>query len=80
MTELIEKSQAVEDSPTAEELSALQRYANAHGRNWRWFLAAAWESGADEKEIDGVALRLVRNRLGPSWLYSKRNQIKPDKA
>lgn len=73
-------SQSVADSPTTEELAALQRYADAHGRNWRWFLASAWESGTDVNEVDAVDLRRVRNRLGTSWLYSKRNQIKPQTA
>lgn len=73
-------SRSVADSPTTEQLAALQRYADAHGRNWRWFLASAWESGTDLNEVDAVDLRRVRNRFGPSWLYSKRNPIKPKKA
>ncbi len=77
---MTESSQSGADSPTAEQLAALQRYADAHGRNWRWFLASAWESGTDVNEVDAADLRRVRNRFGPAWLYSKRNPIKPQKA
>ncbi|MCJ2098462.1 hypothetical protein [Methylobacterium sp. E-046] len=50
------------------ELTALIRYARAHGRFWKRELNEAWASGRDEREVDASALRRVRNTIGPSGL------------
>lgn len=51
-----------------DELTALIRYARAHGRLWKRDLCDAWASGRDEREVDASALRRVRNTVGPSGL------------
>jgi hypothetical protein len=60
-----------------DERRALQRYATANGRTWKSQLSLAWSTCADELEDDCGPLRSVRNRLGPSWLYGRKNKIRP---
>jgi len=57
-----------DDQPTDEQIEALQRFANTHGRTWKSKLVDAWISGRDEHMPDGGLLRQVRNQLGPCWL------------
>lgn len=66
--------------PTAQQAQALQRYADRHGRNWKSSLCTAWVSRKDELMADAGLLRQVRNTLGPKWLYSTANTIKPQPA
>ena len=73
-------SEPVIEGPSQEQLAALQRYATSRGRCWKQELNIAWMNGADAREDDGCFLRQVRNDFGPSWLYSKRNPIKPKKS
>lgn len=56
------------DVPTQEQLQALVRFAAANGRRWKVILMGKWETGKDEREVDGGLLRQVRNNLGPTWL------------
>lgn len=60
--------------PTPEQERALQEYADEVGRCWKAALHTAWCIGSDE---DKPLLRQVRNQLGPKWLYSAWNKIKP---
>ncbi len=53
-------------------LSALLGWRHRHGRSWKIDLWAAWMNGTDERDPRGPALRAIRNRLGPTWLYSLR--------
>jgi hypothetical protein len=57
---------------TREQFEAMQRYAVQHGQTWKRALSSAWETGADEREPDGVYLRQIRNTFGPSWLMKFR--------
>ncbi len=57
------------NGPTGEQIAALQRFADRHGRYWKAALSLAWSTGADEREDDCGPLRTVRNVLGPRWLY-----------
>jgi hypothetical protein len=50
------------------ELTALVRFARAHGRFWKRNLCDAWANGRDEREDDASDLRRVRNTIGPSGL------------
>jgi hypothetical protein len=63
-------------NPNADQLAALQAFADRNGRNWKGALSNAWMNGRDERERDAHHLRAVRNSFGPSWLYD-RCQIKP---
>ncbi len=64
--------------PDNEEMEALQRFANVHGRTWRSELRRAWETGNYNRAgEDGCFLQRVRNKAGPRWLNSRRNTIKP---
>ena len=65
------------DRPNLEQLEALQRFADSRGRMWKSDLNTAWMNGADAREDGGHLLRQVRNTLGPKWLHSKKNTIKP---
>lgn len=56
------------DGPTPEQVQALVRFAGANGRRWKAILMGKWETGKDEREVDGGLLRQVRNNLGPTWL------------
>lgn len=69
-----------EVEPSAEQLAALQRFANQHGRRWKSELSTAWSTGRDDTLPDGPLLRQVRNGLGPQWLFSMKNPIKPGVA
>lgn len=61
---------------TEDQKSALQKFANKHGRIWKMRLSGFWSSGTDAQQQDGALLRQVRNTLGPNWLFSKQNKIK----
>ncbi|MCF1465014.1 hypothetical protein B7W85_22625 [Allorhizobium ampelinum] len=51
---------------TAEELRALQEYAERHGRSWKRILNHVWMGEAPPD--DGPVLRRLRNTHGPTWL------------
>ena len=53
---------------TADQTSALKRFAEKHGRTWKSKLKSAWANGTDSTMEDGALLRQVRNDLGPVWL------------
>lgn len=55
-------------TPTAEQLAALQAFAANNGRYWKRLLRHAWETGDYQVEDDSASLQQVRNTLGPSWL------------
>jgi hypothetical protein len=59
--------------PTPEQLAALQRFAERHGRYWKSKLNYAWSTGRYDWEArrtdDAALLQQVRNALGPSWLH-----------
>lgn len=58
--------------PNAEQLDALQKFANANGRSWKTELNTLWMNGAYNNAVLGGAdpcyLQQVRNTLGPTWL------------
>lgn len=53
---------------TPQQLEALQRFAERHGRTWKCRLVGAWMNGTDDRLPDGGLLRQVRNQLGVQWL------------
>jgi hypothetical protein len=62
--------------PTAEHLAALERFRAQHGRRWKAWLRAAWETGVypiyARDNGDAALLQQVRNSLGTSWLAKYR--------
>ena len=50
-----------------EEYEALLDFKKRHGRYWKMKLSSQWE-----KASSIPALMQIRNRFGPSWLYSFR--------
>lgn len=60
------------DGPTAAMWRALASFRARHGRYWKRALTDLWMNGGDLDEPCGAALRNVRNRLGPVWLYRLR--------
>jgi hypothetical protein len=62
------------DDMTDDMLSALLDWRQRHGRSWKLDLWAAWMNGADERDPHGPSLRMIRNRLGPSWLDTLRRK------
>lgn len=57
----------------ADEVAALQAFANAHGRKWKselsnvyWYNARLWRGPT---ENTGSILHGIRNNYGPTWLY-----------
>lgn len=64
--------------PNEEQLAALQRFADTHGRYWKAKLHKQWCYGARYgTEKDAPLLRQVRNEFGGVWLRTCR--IKPTK-
>ena len=55
-------------SLTVEQLAALHRFSEHHGRQWKAKLKSLWASGKDDTQPDGALLRQIRNDLGPKWL------------
>ena len=53
---------------STEQVAALVRYANSHGRYWKSALNNAWQTGIYSTGDNTPALQQVRNNLGPSWL------------
>lgn len=71
--------------PDAEELDALQRFANAHGRLWKqelsnvyWYNARLWRDYGRPNDEVGAILHGIRNDFGPTWLYDI-CKVKPEK-
>lgn len=48
---------------------ALVDFRIRHGRRWKETLSLKWMNGADEFEFYSSSLRMIRNHLGPSWLF-----------
>lgn len=42
-------------------VEVLTRFAQKHGRNWKSVLYGMWYSGQDAYQVDGAALRQIRN-------------------
>jgi hypothetical protein len=57
--------------PTPEMIIALQAFADANGRNWKYMLASMWMTGADIEQPHASYLRCLRNQFGPTWLRDK---------
>jgi hypothetical protein len=57
---------------TPEQAKALNRFAEAHGRNWKSQLRTMWMNGRDALQPDGAYLRQVRNSQPPSFLDTYR--------
>lgn len=51
---------------------ALLDFRARHGRYWKRTLLLKWMNGSDEFEPFSASLRMVRNQLGPTWLYALR--------
>ncbi|WP_225010189.1 hypothetical protein [Novosphingobium percolationis] len=60
------------DEPTIEMWRALLDFRARHGRYWKRVLSLKWMNGSDEFEHFSASLRMVRNQLGPTWLYALR--------
>lgn len=63
----------MKNTPNAEQLEALQRYASANGRCWKSQLRDAWMAGGYDTQTGhyiGGPLQQLRNAFGPSWLTS----------
>jgi hypothetical protein len=66
-------------TPNIDQLAAIIRFADAHGRNWKSKLSDCWLIGyypamaiIDCDNGDDALLQQVRNQFGPSWLKSFR--------
>jgi hypothetical protein len=57
---------------TAEQLTAIQRWAEQHGRTWKATLRKAWITGDYDTFEDSNYLQQIRNTFGPSWLIAFR--------
>ena len=61
-----------DNTPTAEQLDALRRFAAVNGRTWKSALNTLWMNGAYNNAVLGGAdpgyLQQIRNSFGPSWL------------
>lgn len=60
------------NDPTPEMWRALLDFRTRHGRYWKRALSCKWMNGSDEFEHFSASLRMVRNQLGPTWLYALR--------
>ena len=60
------------NEPTTEMWRALLDFRERHGRYWKRALSLKWMNGNDEFEHLSASLRMVRNQLGPTWLYALR--------
>lgn len=70
-----------DQSLTVEQLTALRRFSEKHGYQWKAKLKSLWASGKDDTQPDGALLRQIRNDLGPKWLsrFSLSNpRVQPD--
>jgi len=59
------------NTPTAEQIEALQHFARINGRTWKSCLRHAWMTGryADHGAAKySHLLQQIRNTFGPSWL------------
>ncbi|MVF24211.1 hypothetical protein EVC37_21760 [Methylocaldum sp. BRCS4] len=54
--------------PTEDQLNALKRWADKHGRTWKSKLRDAWISGDYGLFEDAPFLQQLRNQFGPTWL------------
>ena len=50
---------------TPQQLDALRRFRDKHGRTWKAKLKNMWEFGHDTRQPDGGLLRQIRNEVGP---------------
>jgi hypothetical protein len=53
-----------------EQLEAIKKYADSHGRQWKWCLNAEWQRGCCGlmDQAYAVTLLSIRNQFGPTWL------------
>jgi len=58
--------------PTTEQLAALQRFRERHGRMWKGKLQELWMREPGSRYPDASVLRQIRNQLGPTWLQNFR--------
>lgn len=62
----------MKQTPTKEQMAAIERFAKLNGRNWKTALWNAWMNGAYRHVIaqdgDDALLQQVRNQFGPTWL------------
>jgi hypothetical protein len=65
---------ARKNTPSPEQLAAIRRFAERHGRTWKSALNAAWMRVAYDftarESGDDALLQQVRNNFGPSWLHT----------
>jgi hypothetical protein len=59
---------APKQQPTAEQLAALQVWAQHYGARWKSALREAWMVAGGRFAYYQPALQQVRNQFGPSWL------------
>lgn len=54
---------------TPEQVAALRRFRDYHGREWKSLLNLLWSGGSPtHRSGDAALLRQVRNSHGPRWL------------
>lgn len=58
---------------TDEELRTLIRFRRRVGRRWKSKLLDLYLFGKDDDEPEGLGLRRIRNRQGPSRVYRLRS-------
>jgi hypothetical protein len=54
--------------PTAEQMTALKKWASEHGHTWRSDLHDAWMTGNYDGFEQANLLQQLRNSFGPTWL------------
>jgi hypothetical protein len=55
-------------TPSPEQLAALQAWANVYGTRWKASLHTAWEKAGQGYAAYTPQLQQLRNNFGPSWL------------
>lgn len=64
--------------PSCEQINALRKWAEKHGRNWKSALREAWMTGNYGLFDDAGYLQQIRNQFGPIWLVKFRlSQAEP---
>lgn len=64
-----------------EQLGAVQRFANRHGKSWALKLASFWSGKLrDENTDDHSALNEIKSEFGLAWLYANEKQIRPARS
>src|SRR5260370_290158 len=55
--------------PSKEQMAAVRRWKERHGRYWKNALADAWIVAGEGVSGYEPALQQLRNHCGPTWLY-----------